>query len=286
MRAIGLIHYAEHVGRLSPTIDRLLKEMVGESRKIQEVRAFAYWYPPVLLLIGGGCIGLMGLFVFPKLQQIFQDFHVPLSPITGWVIWSWNVIMPAAPILLLLVLLACAIRLRESVRIRPSTWLFRGMRDRILWLLPLAHSLVRDRDMTDICSVLADSVELGYPLDEALLRAQQLDLNLIMRRRLERWADAVGSGSLPGDAARQARMPGFLAGMLGTGQEAPDLGEVLRFVSRFYASRFMRVRELLRGAYLPLVTLIMGLLVAAVALALFVPMQQLIEDVLGPRRSF
>jgi general secretion pathway protein F len=259
---------------------------VGESRKVREDRAFAYWYPPVLLLLGGGCVVPISIFVFPRFRQIFYDFHIPLPAITRWVLWSGNVILPVAPILLLLILFACAVRLRESIRIRPSTWLFRGMRDRILWCVPLAHSLIRDRDMTDICSVLADSVELGYPLDEALLRAQQLDLNFVMRRRLDRWLAAVSAGALPGDAARAARMPALLVGMLGAGNAAPDLGDVLGFVSRFYASRFMRIRELLRGAYLPIVTLLMGLLVAAVALSLFVPMRELIDHVLGPRRSF
>ena len=282
-RTIGLIRFAERSGRLLPTLDRLLNEMLGESRRVQDNQALAAWYPPVLLLISGACITFLAIFVFPRLQLICQDFKIELPSITRWIIGATSLSLPLLPVvmalLLALLVFACALKLRETFRGRPSTWLFRGLRGRILWMLPLYRGLLRDRAMTDICAALADAVELGHPFDEALREVQQLDVNIVMQRKLDRWADAVRTGALPGDAAAVAGMPKFLVGMLGHGKVTSDLGDVFRFVSRFYGSRFMRLRELLRGAYLPFVTILMGMVVATIALALFMPMRQFIMQV-------
>jgi type IV pilus assembly protein PilC len=278
VRQLGLLDFAEHGGKLPQALDRLIREHVGQSRQFHEKRALAYWYPPVLLLAGGVCIGLLGIFVFPRFVYILRDFKIPMPAITRWVIGGWEMIFWFLPVVLLGLLMMCGLRLRDAMRIGRPNWFLRRVRDRIVWWLPLLHVAARDRAMSDLCASLADAAELGVPLDHALRRAEQLDLNLIVQRRVASWGDGIASGMLPAEAARKAGMPPLLVGMLSTARQADDAAEVFDFVARFYGSRFDRRRELLRGAYIPVVTLLMGLMVAAIALALFVPMQQLIQS--------
>jgi type II secretory pathway component PulF len=62
-----------------------------------------------------------------------------------------------------------------------------------------------------------------------------------------------------------------------------SLGSALRFLARFYAERSLVRREIARGIYLPLVTIVMGVLVAIVAIGLFLPLERLIMQ-LGAHR--
>jgi len=60
-----------------------------------------------------------------------------------------------------------------------------------------------------------------------------------------------------------------------------DAAAVFAFLSRYYASRFSRLRLLLRGAVIPAVVLLFGFLVGALALGLFLPIMNLVSSEAG-----
>jgi type II secretory pathway component PulF len=174
-------------------------------------------------------------------------------------------------------------RLRETMRPPRRRRYLRGARDRILWSVPIYRSVVRERSLADVCTAVADALELGFPLDQSLERIEGLDLNLVMRLRIRHWKESLAKGRLPQDAARDARLPRFLVGMLATARSGGDLPEVLRFAARFYRDRFVVRRELLLGAYLPAVTLVMGAIVAGIAIGIFLPLSRLAETLGGAK---
>jgi type II secretory pathway component PulF len=72
-------------------------------------------------------------------------------------------------------------------------------------------------------------------------------------------------------------MPALVSGMLATihGPEAPD---VFRFLARYYRTRFSRTAALLRGATVPAIVFLFALLVGCIAMAMFLPMNNLIDS--------
>jgi len=275
-RTAGLIEYAQYIGRLPQALDRLIREELGESRQVRENRAMTAWYPPLLLLVANGVVGIVGVFVMPKFEGTFRDFHLKMPPITHLMleVQEWL----ALPLALMILFLwpVWATRFRESMRPRRSRQLFRGARDRIAWAIPGYRGILREQAMADVCSVVADALECGFPLNQSLDRVETLDLNLVMGRRVQKWNQGLSRGLSADEAAAEARLPRFFVGMLGTARASGDLPEVLRFVARYYHDRFVLYRELLRAAYLPMVTLFMGVVVAGIALGLFLPLTQLI----------
>ena len=280
-RTLALIEYAEETGRLPQMLDRLVEEQIGESRKPRGDETFAIWYPPILLLTVAAVIWFISTFVFPKLESINRGFNLRMPWFAHWIYHSADWVVWIALFFAWVFLLMCAARLREAFRSAPSTWLFRGITDRLLWMLPLAHGQARDRAMGDLCAALADAVEVGYPLEDSFLRAMQLDVNRVVKKRMVRWSQGLANGLPPAEAARRAAMPRLLVGMLATASAAAAMGEVFRFLSRFYSRRFVLRRELVRGTYLPVVTLLMALIVTAVALTLFLPLVNLMEHLSG-----
>ena len=57
-----------------------------------------------------------------------------------------------------------------------------------------------------------------------------------------------------------------------------ELGNVFRFLGRYYRSRFSRISALVQGATVPVIVLVFGVLVGIVTLSLFAPMVSLITN--------
>jgi len=275
LRTIGLIDYADKSGGLGEALNRLVAEDLNTSRQQRNDQAFAAWYPPMMIAVMVLFLGLVGTFVVPRFVQILKDFRIDVPPVTQWIIWASDWVSIFCPVTVAILFLCLGFQLRQAATICPPIWVFRKWRDNIAWRLPLLHRFILDRNMADISVALADSVQLGYPLGESLERLKHLDLNSVLQRRISNWADALRAGMSPADAARAARMPKLLVGMMAPVRDTADLGEVFAFVGRFHTDRFLLRREAMRAAVIPVFTLIMGVIVALIALSIFVPMQQM-----------
>ncbi len=277
-RWVGQVAFGEATGRLPQALERLVREDVRRPADPPEGRAFAAWYPPLLVAVAGLVVTLIDVFILPKFVQIFHDFGLPLPRLTLWLagVGDWFPYVALALAVVLLTLLG--LRLRDLAGDGTPSWLLAGVRDRLGWSLPVVGSMTRDRSLADLCAALADAAEQGFPLEAALDRARQLDLNAVLRRRVARWAGGLAQGLDPVAAARGAKLPRLIAGLMST-VPAADAPAALRFAARFYASRHAARRQVLAAAYLPAVTVVMGLGVATVALALFLPMRDLINHV-------
>ncbi len=277
LRAVGQIGYAESTGQLAPALRRLRREGFRRIGDNMENRAYARWYPPVVLTAVAALMGLIGVFVMPKFTYIFHSFRTPLPLLTR--VFDdgsqWAVLVAGA--MAVVVLVSAGAQLRAAVRGEAPSWLVRAVVERILWRLPFVGRAHRDRNAADLCDAVADAVEQGFPLDAAVEQVGQLDLNGVLRRRATLWFGRMRQGVAPAEAARLSRMPSLLTGLLATAASGDGVAGSLRFAARFYAGRSAARRAVLSAAYVPLVTLVLGVIVALVALSLFLPICSLID---------
>jgi type II secretory pathway component PulF len=278
-RAIALIEHAEQSAQLPQTLHRLIDEERGEFKPASEKKAFALWYPPSQLMVISICILFIVFFVVPKFVQIFQDFRVPLPALlrllSGWD----SELIAIAPVMAIIILVGCGIQLRKAVSLRRPTRILAPIVDRMAWYTPFIGSLQQDRALADVCTVVADSMDQGHSLETSLTRASQLEMNVKFEQRLTRWLEALAAGSPAPDAARSAGMPALLVGLLTTGQSTPNAAETLRFAARFYRDRFSARRAVLAELAVPAMTILIGLVVALIALSIFQSMRQLIDSI-------
>src|SRR5205823_13621722 len=137
--------------------------------------------------IGGG-ISFFAVFVMPKFQQILKDYRLPLPWQTAWLGWSAEWLAPTVMLisgLLVLWMYANAWHGTFDVRMRRANFL-RGWRDRIKWITPLVGAAERDRGMADVCFALSAALDVGMPIQTALLEASALQINRVLRHRLIR----------------------------------------------------------------------------------------------------
>ena len=136
-------------------------------------------------------------------------------------------------------------------------------------------------DLTRLRSA-ADAIESGRPIESSLLEASHVCGNSRVRSQIDEWVSAMSQGAAIPDAARHAGLPRLVSGMLSTAIKTPDLAQVLRFLGRYYSTRFSRAIALLEASMVPIVAISMGFLVCWVALSIFAPMISLIQTVSLP----
>jgi type II secretory pathway component PulF len=263
-RAMGLIQSGQAVGQLPRSLDRVLREYrklrLGDPA--QEV--FYVAYPIGMTLVLASAYGVL----MPMIQRVVREFHIPLPPSTIDVWEFWHAVEPVfAPIALSAV----------SLFFMAAAWERFWPRRSGSWLIP--RWFARNRDLADVCQVLADALDAGMPLDSALADASDLSVGLSLRRKLRNWAAKLAQGAPAPQAAEAVGMPKLISGMMATGQAAAGNAEVFRFLGRYYSGRFSRTKILLRGALVPAMVLFFGVLVAITMLSLWLPWMSLVEHV-------
>jgi type IV pilus assembly protein PilC len=287
-RAVGIITAAERVGRLPQALLRLRqeRELVGRREGMDTV--FFRIYPPLMFLVTSLVMSMIAIFVLPKFQTIFSDFGIKLPAITMRTFEIAYVLGPIIGILVVATILWNGARaLWETFHPERSQGSIRQVVVQYaLWWLPITHALERDRGLTDVCEALADAFEAGMPADRAIAQAGLLRVNAVLRARVLRWARDVSDGASIHEAARSAGMPGLVVGMLSAARQGEDAANVLRFLARYYRSRFSRLSAVVRGAAIPLTVLAFGVIVGLVTLSLFTPMINMIDRVATQSRLY
>ncbi len=263
-RRLALITSAQRLGHLPQTLQRITQETRDRRLEDPVERSFLSTYPPVLAAVIFTITTMFMVFVMPKFQQIFRDFHTDLPNVTQLVLFVSNWFSQEYG------WFYCFIAVLAAIYFLPK------------WIAG-PNIFKRSRDWADVCRVMADALEAGLPLDAALRQASELWIAPSVREKLSRWAAGAEQGQSPPDAARAADMPALITGMTTTGLAATNMIDVFRFLSRYYAGKFSRLAILLRGAAIPAFVFFFGTIVALVALSMFAPLIALIGSISGYR---
>lgn len=282
-RALYLILAAQNTGQLAPTLRWLLTPADEQAESDGALRRYVWLYPAVLAVVIMLVVAFISVIVLPKLVEIFQDFDAPLPPITQRLIdlvyidfvgWSWAAIASMAMMggLWLWVTWATFCPRWLNLRMWPGV-------DALLWYTPVLGPLTRDRDLRDVMRVLGSATAAGLSLETALTETMQLRVNSMTRRKLLRWRDAIESGAAVDEAARQARLPRLVSGMIATVRKTDQLPRAIEYLSRYYEDKFSRAAALAGGAVVPTIELVFGVLVGWIALAAISPLFALLDAV-------
>jgi type II secretory pathway component PulF len=277
-RIVDLANTAERNGRLPQVLGGLLDDHYPVGCKYKSV-GFYSSYSLLLLLAISAVITLLTIFIMPRFEQIFMDFKTPLPPVTQNVMVIGQVFAPAVCLVAVIVTLFAEGRALRQLfsRAHPRANPLRHPFDYVLWYLPVIGTMVRNRDLADVCGVIAGGVDAGRPVEQAIFEAVQPHLNAVLRRRINSWAQLVSSGIPLADSASRAGLPSLIGGLTGPAVRAGNLPSALRFLARHYESSFSRSAALLQAAAVPAIVLTLGAAVMCVALALFEPMVMLIQ---------
>ncbi len=266
-------------GERSGNLDATIRRYVAYEKIIGAVKRrtiSALIYPAILVVMMFVLVGIIVIRVVPAFSSFYGNFDRDLPFSTQIIVGFSNLLVSNLPLILLLLLGgAAAIVLWAR---NPSQ---RSRIDHLLLGLPWAGQTIRKFSTSQLARTLATLLGGGIPLVNSLEIASGAMTNRFLATEVAAVTTRVREGQSFA-AALLARdvFPDVAVKMVEVGEQTGALQEMLNSLADFYdeeveteVGRFITLIE-------PLVLVIMGIVIAAVVLALYMPLFEL-SSVMG-----
>jgi len=267
----ALVAAGEASGTLDAVLDRLARSMEQLQRIGSRLRS-AMLYPAIVLAVAAAVIAAMLAWVVPSFEQTFAQFGAPLPWATRMVIGASHAVVDHGLWLLALLLagLACCQRLWLS----GGHW--RARTDRIGLRLPVIGPLWRTALMARWTRTLATMAGAGVTILQALQAVADAMGNQIWREASLQLRDEIAGGSsLSVAMQRSGLFSPLLLQMAAIGEESGTLDELLARAAEVVEQDFDDRVSALATLIEPLLVLLLGGVVGAIVIAMYLPVFQL-----------
>ena len=261
-------------GEKSGGLEQVLRRFVAYVKIVSEVRRktlSALIYPAILVTLAFGVVSYLVLRVVPQFRAFYTNFGADLPWATRLILDGSALIRTYLP-LLILVIGATAGAFAWWVR-QPGQ---KERLHRLLLRLPWAGSLARRFATSQLSRTLATLLGGGIPLVSALEIAGRSIGNRYIAGELVTVAQRVREGdSLAAAMTARGIFPDVALKMIEVGESTGALQEMLNSIADFYdeeietnLARFVTMVE-------PILLVAIGLVIAGLLLALYMPLFQL-----------
>jgi type IV pilus assembly protein PilC len=261
-------------GERSGNLEIVLRRYVAYAKLIGAVRRktlSALMYPAVLVTLAFAVVTIIVLKLVPAFSDFYGSFGAELPLATRVIVAVSTFVSRNLLIVVLgLVLLGFALR----------AWLMQaGQRDRahrLLLSLPLLGDVARKFSISQLARTLATLLGGGIPLVNALDVASRSIGNRFVALELTGMAQEVREGrSLADTMRRRSVFPEVAIKMTEVGEATGALQDMLTSLAEFYDEEVETKLDRFVTLVEPVLLIVMGLIIAGLLLALYLPLFQL-----------
>lgn len=278
--ALAMITAAEKIHQLPQafaSIEAALRQRMHDRNKLMPANPM---YPLVVLGFVSFVLLVVGVFILPSFRAIFRDMGDELPWVTTWVFDTMPLAgMIVAPSFLLIAGLWFYTLFRPRKPADPHLLSIVG--DTFKWLMPGSYWFERTYAILQTVSFLRMSLTAGTTVDQAIAEAASLDTNVCYQRRLRKWLRRVQAGQSISQAAADSGVGKSIVWAFDQQANPGRTLAVLEMLESSYRAAYSANANLFRLIFWPCITIGMGLLVACVVLALFLPWINMIRSVMG-----
>lgn len=263
---IGMVRAAEEAGSLAETLNQLAGYMEASDklqRKIKSLMAYPAFVAGFFMII---CL-VMVLGIIPRFQDIFGDLDAELPKLTTTVFAINTFIVTHFPIIVgvLVVLIASYVLYRRT----PSG----NLRIASLKLkMPLSGDCLKRYIIARICRCLAIMLKSGVPISTALQIVSKIGDNAAIENALIAAQEKIVSGSSVALGLKETGIfPALLIRMLGVGESAGQLPEVLNRVSDAYEDQVEASITTGTALLEPIIITVFGMMVLLLIISIYLP---------------
>ena len=261
-------------GERSGNLDAVLRRYVEYTKIIATVKrktVSALVYPAILVSLAVGLISIIVLKVVPAFSDFYSSFGADLPLVTRMIVRVSELIR--SQFILMLVGLAVAAAAVVSWLTQPGQ---KARFDHLVLGLPMLGQVARKFATSQMARTLATLLGGGLPLVNALDIAAKSVGNQFMAAQLEVVSARVREGESFA-AALEARhvFPEVAVKMAEVGESTGALQDMLNTVADFYDEEISTTMERFVTLIEPVLLVFMGLVVAGLLLALYMPLFQL-----------
>ncbi|MEO0529826.1 MAG: type II secretion system F family protein [Planctomycetota bacterium] len=263
---VATVAAGEASGSMQEVLTQLAELQRAELRLKRTLRGMLV-YPVLLTVVSFSVIMTLVIFVLPRFASIFDQYDIALPMITQVLMgaaeelrgrwWFWGPLAGAAA--------AGAIAAR-------TTTAGRELVDKALLRSPGLKKVTQTLIGARVCRLLGLLVASGVPLIDCLRLLREAISNCLFHDLTVELEDAVTNGGSLSEALEGNEvLPGSAAEMIATAEKTGRLGEVSLMMGSHYEEEGQALARQLISVIEPLVTIVMGGVVAVVVLAVMLP---------------
>jgi general secretion pathway protein F len=266
---VNMVRAGEASGALDAVLTRLADFTENQARLQQKILS-TMLYPAIMMVVGGGILVALMVFVVPKVTKIFETMKATLPLSTRILIATsnffqnwWFIALPV---------MAAAgwafLRWTKSPTGKPK-W------DRITLKAPVVGSLVRLLSISRFARTLATLLKSGVPLLAAMDIVKAVMTNTVLAEVVEKARDSIREGeSIATPLKRSGEFPPLVYHMVAIGERSGQLEDMLTNVADNYETQVNVRIGALTSLLEPLLIVVMGAVIAFVALSILLPILQ------------
>ncbi len=260
------VHAGEQSGALVDVLKRFIdyqKRMIAVKRKVRS----ALIYPIFLMIALAAVLTLFFLYIIPNFTEMYGEQAGSLPALTSLLIRSTRGFTRAAPFIA-----PAAAGAGVALHFWRRTPGGRRILDGLMLRIPFARTLLTQYLMSQLARTLATVLRGGIPLVQAMDTTAGVIGNSVIAQRLRSSRELLVEGVSLADAMERTRLaPDMTVRMIEVGESSGDLPQMLEDVSDFYEQEVENRLTGLTTMIEPLLMLIMGVVIAFIVVALYLP---------------
>lgn len=271
---VSMIAAGETAGKMEESLSQVYNQMKKSHDLISHVRG-AMVYPAVVMIAIIGIAIEMVVFVLPKILVMFQDFNAELPLPTRILIktvgFTQNYGIHLLIGLILLVAFGIFLYKKPALKIKVHAASLK---------LPIFGEIIKKINLASFTLTLSSLLDSTIPIIEAVKITASVQTNLIYRASLIKVAENLKTGTTLSQnlAPFYKIFPPMVTEMVMVGEEAGKMNDMLKELSQYYANEVDSTMKNFSTIIEPVIIIIMGLMVAAIAVSVIMPMYSLAQN--------
>jgi len=259
---INMVRAGEIGGSLDTTLERLA-DYLERSKDLKDSVVSAMIYPIMLMVLAGGSLVLLLVYVIPQFTPIFEELGGDLPLITKIVLAAGGILQNFWWGLIALTVLGVVMFRRmlanPEQRLRWDTRVL-GMR----WV----GDLVSKMEIARLSRTLGTLLTNGVPLLSGLSIARNVMNNSLLRQNVEATTQKVKTGGgLAHNLAESGKFPRLALQMVSVGEETGQLDVMLLKVADTYDKEVRNTIDRLLAIFTPVITLVMAVMIGTIVMS-------------------
>lgn len=264
-------------GEASGSLDVILMRLAEFTESAASLRAkvsSALTYPIIMLVVTSTILIGLFTFVIPKMVAVFESnpklvlpwYTIILIDMSAFVVNYWYVLAGMVALIYLLFLNW------KRTPAGAAQW------DAVSLKLPVAGPVVRMVAVSRFTRTLATLLTGGVPMLNALDIVRNVVSNIVIAKAIDEARSNISEGeSISGPLKKSGQFPPILIHMVNIGEKTGELENMLSQVADAYDFQVKNKLDSLTGLMGPVVTVIMGIVVAFIVFSIMIPMFEMTD---------
>lgn len=265
-------------GEVGGTLDEALMRAAAyfeREHQIGEKVKSALTYPKFVGIVALAITWFLLASIVPNFASIFASFDMELPTITKFMLELSSFLVRYSWLLLIVVVSAYLLFRRWQASARGKAWL-----DRMALRLPIFGQMISMNAISRFCRTLAALTRSGVNVVSSLQLAEQTVDNSVYTGAIQQASTGISRGNrLAYELEQTGLFPPMMLHMVQVGESSGSLDTMLNQMADFYDQDLNTMTERLGKMIEPILLLVMALVVGMIALAIALPMMQMVNIV-------